>query len=115
MMHTTSNREAPRPAPTGFPIQREVRYRSLGRGSMAEMAEGTTVSMSSHAVEFTTPRALRLGQRVELNVNWPALLDRTCPLKLVIFGHVIGNNAGTAEIQVDRYEFRTRGAAATAA
>ena len=41
----------------------------------------------------------------------PALLNDTCPLKLVALGRVIRSNFEEAVIEIERYEFRTQGAA----
>lgn len=66
--------------------------------------------MSSREVGFTIECPLRLGQKVELTVNWPALLDRTCRLKLVISGHVTRNDSSTSTVSIEHYEFHTRAA-----
>ena len=75
---------------------------------MPEEAAGQTIYMSSHEVAFTTEGTLEIGQRVEMTVNWPVLLERTCRLKLNIRGHVIRSDASTAVIGIEHHEFRTR-------
>jgi hypothetical protein len=51
---------------------------------------------------------------VELSVNWPARLDGTCPLKFVATGRIVRSENDRAAVQIDRYEFRTRGTRAAA-
>jgi len=96
-----------------FPIRQDVQYTCRMRSGVAQVARGETVYMSSSEVGFTTERTLKPGQRIEVAVNWPALLDQTCHMKLVIYGHVIRNDANAAAVKVERYEFRTRATHAT--
>lgn len=90
-----------------FPFEAEVKYK-LTRGKVVTSGAGKTLNMGSRGVLFTTEHRLPLGQTVEVAVNWPALLDGTCPLKLVASGPVIRAEDGVAAIRLSRYEFRTR-------
>jgi hypothetical protein len=47
---------------------------------------------------------------MRLAVDWPAMLDNTCRMKLEIHGWVLRSAPGTADVKIERYEFRTRGA-----
>jgi hypothetical protein len=67
--------------------------------------------MSSRAILFRSDERLTEGKRLELAVSWPALLNATCPLKLVALGRVIRSNFEEAVIEIERYEFRTQGSA----
>jgi len=91
-----------------FPIRQPVCYTVRRRSRMPEEAVGETIYISSREVAFTTERTLGIGQRVEMTVNWPVLLERTCRLKLNIRGHVKRSDASTAVIGIEHYEFRTR-------
>ena len=91
-----------------FPIEQEVRYKVYNRNTI-EVGSGRTVNMSSNGVLFTTERALSLGERLEVAVNWPAQLDHKCALKLVTTGRVVRSESGLAAIAIERYEFRTQG------
>lgn len=91
-----------------FPIEQDVRYKVFTRNTI-EVGMGKTVNMSSNGVLFTTERALSLGERLEVAVNWPAQLDHKCALKLVTTGRVVRSEAGVAAIAIERYEFRTQG------
>jgi hypothetical protein len=94
-----------------MPIQRDVRYRVLGeRRAVSEVGSGKTLNMSSGGVLFTTETGLMKGQRVELTVSWPAMLDNAVPLKLVAVGVLVRADETQAAISIERHEFRTRGA-----
>ncbi len=93
-----------------FPIDQQVRYKVFARRAV-EAGCGRTVNMSSTGILFTAERVLAPGERVELSVNWPAYLDQKHPLKLVAAGRVVRASNGTAAMAIDRYEFRTQGAA----
>ena len=93
-----------------FPIEQDVCYTSRQRNSAAPPAMGKTIYISSHEVGFTTKAPLNLGEKMEVTVNWPALIDQRCPMKLVIFGRVVKNDATSAAVAIERHEFRTRAA-----
>jgi hypothetical protein len=90
-----------------FPIEREVRYRVINKRGGEEAGEGKTVNMSSAGVLFTSDHLLIPGRRVELSVNWPALLNNKCALKLVARGRVVRFEEGRVAIDIQQYEFRT--------
>ncbi|MGA2269536.1 MAG: hypothetical protein ABSH44_13790 [Bryobacteraceae bacterium] len=50
---------------------------------------------------------LRPGTFIELSISWPALLDQTCPMRLIVFGRVLRGAGRTAACTLDKYEFRT--------
>jgi len=47
---------------------------------------------------------------MRLAVDWPAMLDNSCRMKLEIHGWVVHTEPGEADVKIERYEFRTRGA-----
>ena len=93
-----------------FKIQQDVRYKLLYGRNLAETGTGRTVEVSSSGVYFTTETTLAVGLPVELSMQWPALLNDTCPMKLMIYGCVVRSDANAAAITIDRYEFRTSAA-----
>ncbi len=103
-------RGATRPPGHRFPIRQDLRCVARKRSGIPEVGPGTTIYISRREIGFTTDLPLALGQKVELTVNWPVLLDRTCRMKLVVSGHVVMNDGGTAAVRIERYEFRTRAA-----
>jgi hypothetical protein len=58
-------------------------------------------------VAFSADHELEPGAAVEFSINWPALLDQTCPIRLVVFGRVLRGAGRTAVCTVDKHEFRT--------
>jgi len=73
-----------------------------------ETGVGMTVDISSKGVLFGAAQPLRAGKRIEICVNWPALLEGACPLKLVAVGRVVRVEANRAAVQIEQHEFRTR-------
>ncbi len=94
-----------------FRIDQEVRYRLLYGHRIAETGVGRTLNMSSSGVCITTQTPLTPGLPVELSINWPALLNDVCPMKLVIYGCVVRSSEGVTAVNIERYEFRTQGRA----
>jgi hypothetical protein len=94
-----------------FPIQRELRYRTLSKRGGDESGEGSTVNISSAGVLFTTPKVLLPGRRLEVSISWPAQLNQKCGLRLVARGRIVRYVDGVAAMEIQQYEFRTQAAA----
>ena len=92
-----------------FHIVQEVKYKMLYGQRIAETGTGKTINISSGGVWFTTENTLTPGMPVELSMNWPVLLNDSCPMKLMIYGCVIRTNDRGAAVAIERYEFRTQG------
>jgi hypothetical protein len=92
-----------------FPIEREVRYKMLGKKSSGELGAGQTINISSSGVLFKGETFLLPGKRVELSISWPAQLNNKTNLKLVARGRVVRCEEGCAAIEIQQYEFRTAG------
>jgi PilZ domain len=69
---------------------------------------GKVLDISSKGVQFTTECHLNPGTRIELSVNWPARLNDTCLLKLIVYGCVVRSEETVAAIRIECHEFRTR-------
>jgi PilZ domain len=92
-----------------FPIEQEVFYRILDHKlAVPENGAGKTVDISSGGLLFGTQQRLRSGKRVEVSVNWPAVLDNGCLLKFVAVGRVVRVEDSRAAVSIEQYEFRTR-------
>jgi hypothetical protein len=91
-----------------FHIEQEVRYKLLYGQRIAETGRGTTVNISSGGLWFTTDNLLTTGIPVEISMNWPVLLNDSCPMKLMIYGCVLRSNERGAAVAIERYEFRTQ-------
>ena len=106
-MSTDKNRE--QRSKRRYAIEREVKYRLLSGHQIAETGVGKTLNISSSGVSFTTSQALHVGSIVELSVSWPALLNNSCAMKLMVFGRVVRSESGISAMTIERYEFRTQG------
>jgi hypothetical protein len=95
-----------------FPVQETVKYTVIHSRALKTSGSGKTLNFGSGGILFTTEDRLPLGRTVELSVNWPALLGGTCPLQFVATGRVVRAENDRAAVKIERYEFRTRGAAA---
>ncbi|HUO32447.1 MAG TPA: hypothetical protein VMU80_24745 [Bryobacteraceae bacterium] len=98
-----------------FPIEQGVRYQCVKGSRICTAGVGKTLEIGSREIHFTTQHPLQKGEKVRLAVDWPAMLDNTCPIKLEIFGWVLRSQPGTAAVKIERYEFRTRAATMCAA
>jgi len=104
----SSSKVDDRRAKRRFAIHRELRYKLLDGATIVAYGTGETLDMASGGVSFTTGQQLTLGAFIELSINWPALLEGTTPMRLVVYGRVLRNEYGSAVCTVDKYEFRTR-------
>jgi hypothetical protein len=108
-------RTADRRETNRFPVREEVRYRVLHAKGSPASGVGKTLDIGSGGILFTTEERLPMGRLVEVAVNWPVRLDGACPLRFVAVGKVVRSEATKAVVQIDRYEFRTRGSGGVAA
>ena len=105
----TSKGDRDRRTKRRFEIEQEVRYKMLYGQRIAETGVGRTMNISSGGVWFSTENMLTTGMPVELSMNWPVLLNDSCPMKLMIYGCVVRSNEQGAAVVIERYEFRTQG------
>lgn len=105
----TPNGDRERRLKQRFHIEQEVRYKMLYGQRIAETGVGKTINISSGGVWFSTENMLTTGMPVELSMNWPVLLNDSCPMKLMIYGCVVRSNERGAAVAIERYEFRTQG------
>ena len=92
-----------------FPIEQDVRYKMLYGQRIAEAGSGKTTNISSGGIWFSTQTMLTSGMPIELSLTWPALLNDSCPMKLMIYGCVVRSNDKGAAVLIERYEFRIQG------
>ncbi len=91
-----------------FPIERDVRYKTLNQRTETLAGNGKTLNISSSGVLFTSDHDLPVGTRLELSISWPAQLNDRCLLNLVARGRVTRHNKGQLALQIQQYEFRTQ-------
>src|SRR5512132_1996167 len=90
-----------------FPIERPVQFRFLYGASLGQVATGRAIDASSNGICLETDQELRVGDPLELLIDWPAQLNGVVPLQLVTAGCVIRVSGRNAAVSVARYEFRT--------
>jgi len=91
-----------------FRIRQDISYKCLSGEQIFDKGVGKMLDISSSGVRFTTARALNVGENVEVTINWPALIDNKCLMKLVIKGSVVRSDSNNAAVKIEHYEFRTR-------
>jgi hypothetical protein len=88
-----------------FPIVLPVRY-SLAK----RCGWGRIVNIGSGGALFTVSQAVEPGERVELCIGWPVLLNAKVHLTLVAYGEIVRVGQGRAAVRFDQYAFRTASA-----
>ena len=91
-----------------FPIEREIRYKTLNQRAELLTGVGKTLNISSSGVLFTSEHDMALGTRLEVSISWPAQLNEKCLLNLVARGRVTRHAKGQLALQIQQYEFRTQ-------
>jgi hypothetical protein len=91
-----------------FPIERDLRYKTLNQRAEILAGNGKTLNISSSGVLFTTDHDLPVGTRLEVSISWPAQLNEKCLLNLVARGRVTRHTKGQLALQIQQYEFRTQ-------
>lgn len=92
--------------PVLYAIKLPVRYQMGPREPVN--GHGRTLALSSTMVRFATDQHLRPGRTLNLVICWPASLPDGTGLNLWITGKVILSASWEVEVQVKKYEFRTR-------
>ena len=67
-----------------------------------------TISLSSSELAFTADRQLMAGQRLEVAIDWPVLLEGGVRLQLVLTGEIVRATQTMMILGIERHEFRTR-------
>jgi len=91
-----------------FEITRPLRYRVLRGAFLDRVATGRALDASSNGVLFESETELKIGDPLELQIDWPLSLDDRVPLQLVTAGCVVRVEGNRCAVTVERYEFRTR-------
>ena len=86
-----------------FPIVAQAEYILAGH-----RAQATTLDIARGGVLLKTDTILRIGQKIEVLIDWPVLLHQRCPIRLVAFGKVIRSDGVGTAVGITRYEFRIR-------
>ena len=92
-----------------YPILLEVEYK-MNRRPVVLSGSARTLNISSGGVLFEVNDLLPANGPIRLILNWPILLDKVRPLKLVIDGHIVRNEGNRIAITIKHHEFYTTGA-----
>jgi hypothetical protein len=65
--------------------------------------------MSSGGLLIAADQRTELGAKIELNVEWPSLLNGMVPLQLVAIGKVVRCMESGFALSFTQYQFRTMG------
>ena len=91
-----------------YPVKLTVRYRTIGRSNIVN-GVGQTLNMSSGGLLVSAEHEMPAGLRLEVNVEWPLLLNGTVPLQLVAHGKVVRGEGSEFAVAFAQYQFRTMG------
>ena len=91
-----------------YPLNLEVRYSFVVERGPAENGSGRTMDISISGLSFTADRPLAIGQRLDLSIEWPVLLDGGVQLQLVTSGVVVRSDGAFVALRIARPEFKTR-------
>jgi len=91
-----------------FPVHRELRYKVLVDRMIVDSGAGQTLNVSSGGIAFSIDHELKPGAFIELSVSWPAMLDNTCPMRMIVFGRVLRSQGRKTVCTIDKHEFRTQ-------
>ena len=92
-----------------YDVDLNVQYKVIRRYQVCESGTGKTVNLSGGGVAVAIDNVLSPGSTVELSIAWPVMLNRNCPLNLVVTGKVIRSSKAMTAVRMERYEFRTQG------
>lgn len=92
-----------------FPLSLYVDYRLLNRGRVDLLGSARTINLASGGVLLEADASLVTGRQIELFISWPMLLERVCPLNLVMRGKITRSHGQVVAVQASQYEFRTAG------
>jgi hypothetical protein len=86
-----------------YPIHLRVAYETDSRN---RAGQGWTLALGSRIVRFSTDQNLRVGQKIRMELTWPAPLEDGTNLNLWMFGAVVRSARMEVEVRITAYEFR---------
>jgi hypothetical protein len=104
------NDETSRNAARRFPMSYGLRYvMTQPAAERTGTGAGETVWMSRHEVSFLTKGPARVGDKVQIYIAWPVLLNDAVPLQLILNAEIVQCSGPLCVAKLTRHEFRTRG------
>jgi PilZ domain len=74
-----------------------------------KIGSGVTLDLSGGGVRFRAENPPPDGTYVELQIEWPFLLQNACELMLIVRGVIVKTTARGTILRAELTEFRTRG------
>jgi len=87
--------------PQRFPISTHVKY-IVGKTA----GEGVTSNIGSDILLMKTKCVLPPGRRIQVTLDWPAMLDRRLPLRLDVRGKILRSSGTKTAVAILSYEYR---------
>jgi PilZ domain len=94
-----------------YEVPLKLRWKVSRRKRLVECGTGTTIDLSSNGVLFESDQQMPVDGSVELSISWPALLNDSLPMQLIVMGRVARVSGQRVAIQFGQHEFRTARAA----
>jgi hypothetical protein len=98
--------------PCYYPITIDLDYRVLSAGVVVQTGRGRVTRSSSTRLEFECADYLPEQSKVEISIAWPARVSNDVGLRLWVAGRTLLSADRLIVVEIQRYEFRTRGARA---
>jgi hypothetical protein len=92
-----------------YAFEMPVHFRCLS-GWSRPSGSGNTRDLGRNSVLFVTDCPPPRGVQVELDIEWPFLLQNVCPLELRVWGEVFKNDRRGTVVRITKFEFHTCGA-----
>src|SRR5450432_101849 len=89
-----------------YPLGLTARYGKVGQSLLNGVGQAVNVS-SAGVLVFSSRHELRVGEQVELRIEWPSPLEGWIPLQLVIFGKVVRCGTLSFAVLFRQHQFRT--------
>ena len=103
------NRDKDRRAYVRFPVTLDLRYSTSGDAPV-KMGTGHTVDLSSSGLRFKADRALRVGQRIKIYIDWPGRIG-SAQVQHIIAGVVVRTDGTEIATRIQRHQMRIRSSA----
>jgi hypothetical protein len=91
-----------------FRLKFEIHYSVSGLRVPMETGFGRTIDMSSSGLRFNADRPLQIGQKLDVSIDWPVMLDGGVQLQLIVSGVVVRSSGNETALRIQRHEFKTR-------
>lgn len=91
-----------------FPLTMQLRYATSRRDGTLHVGAGRTIDLSSSGLSFVPDNPLFPGERLEVSIDWPVLLEGDVKLQLVIYGVVVRTDEAVVAMEIQKHEFKTR-------